>query len=707
MEMPSRMRRIKLLFFIICGVIGLMVSLSFTRTMKGILRDIMIERHNSSRVEFNQIFLRKGFWTNPYGEYMQGSGLQKTFTFPIFFTPSLNKQKVKMVSFDLEMTPIDGNSEIKNICDNYLILLLSGRVNNSTGFRISSVRSIRNGWIALNRDRINLFRPVPFTFQSKKKERVTASITPGSILVTIGDNVFSLNGNFNQLAVGFMLGASDTRIQNLEISYSDNIYRDLVPYRAHISLLLLVLIFLIPTADWLAYSYCMSRYFKFDTLKFALSDFPVIFLFLFFNVNPHKTFMYALLLVMFLIFSIRSILFAKFLYHLSKTHDIRKKGFISLTILTAIVYAGIYLLAVFNADKLQLGETFIEKKEISLPVLGFLFLLSIYMFLYYERFNQFIRLATISSTIVIFTAMPKYFRADSYLATADKLFKPDAMYYHYNGMAKTKPIGKVKPGYRRIFFGGGSATYGFPMDVKGKAFPEKFEHIVNREGAGVDVFNIGMLGHTISSLRYSIEKNDLLDKYPIDMLVLYLGFNDASVYPKLYGFIDKTDWQSITYMNYSSLPIRLFRMIQFSPPISYLLLLKSMFIPPPAYRKGNRWKDTKGVPRVSVQEEVEQVTWFSKECRKRKILLIIIPEIYDRTRSLAEAFSRNPQQKAMVNTANLHAIPVIDCYPEFDTLHHVYMYDLVHLNEAGNKKLAEILSNKLMRYVQRITPRTR
>jgi lysophospholipase L1-like esterase len=705
--MINPMQRVKLLFFIICGVIGLMVSLSFSRTMKGKLRDLMIERHNSSRVEFNQLFFRKGFWTNPYEKNMLGSGLQKTFTFPIYFTPSLNKEKIKKVSFDLAMTPMDGSSETKNIYNNYLVLLLSGGRDSSTGFRISTVKSIRSGWIALNRDRANLFKTVPFTFESKKTERVTASINQESIRLTIGDREFSLNGKFNQPVFGFIFGASDTRILNLEIRYNDKIYRDLLPYHSDIGLLYMFLIFLIPMANWLVYSYCMSGYFKFDTLKFSLSDFPVIFLFLFFNVNPHKTFMYGLVLVMFLIFSIRSILFAKFLFHLSKTNDIRKKGFLFLTILTAAVYTGIYLLAMFNADKLQLGETFIEKKEISLPALGILFLLSVYMFLYYERFNQFIRLATISSAIVFFTAMPKYFRPDSYIATADKLFKPDAMYYHYNGMAKTKPMEKIKPGYRRIFFAGGSATYGFPMDVNGKAFPEEFGDLLNKEGVKTDVFNIGMLGHTISSLRYSIEKNHILDKYPMDMLVLYIGFNDASILPKLYGFIDKTDWQSIIYMNHSSLPIRLFRMIQFSPPISYLLLLKSMFIPPPSYRKDNRWKHAATVPRVSVREEVEQVTWFSNECRKRNILLIIVPEVYDRTRSLAEALTRNPQQKAIVSTAKLRAVPVIDCYPEFDSFHHAYMYDLVHLNEAGNRKLAEILSDKLMPYVKGITPRTR
>ena len=701
------MKKIKLILFIICGIIGLAVSLSFTRTMKAVLHDYLIEKYNNSRDEFNRIYFKKGFWINPYERYMQGSGLQKKFTFPIYFKPSVHNEKVTRMSFDLEMSPVNTGFQFKSICDDYLILLFNSTGKDSSGFRISAVNFIPSGWIVLSENGIRLIQPVNFTFQSKKQERVTASITPESMQLTIGNRSFVLPGNFNKTGVGFLLGTADTAMKNLEILYNEKIYKDLAPYDTTVDPLLLALVFLIPLLNWLCFSYVVARYFEFGAFKFMLSDFPVIFLFLFFKVNPHKTFCYATALVLFLIFFIRTIILAKFLYHLKDINDIRKKGFAILSVLTVAVFAGIYLLALFNADKLQPGETFIEKKEISLPILGILFLSTTSLFIYYERFSQLIRLAAISITILFFTAMPKYFRTDSYFSTADKLFKPNAMYYHYNGKAKTKPMSIIRPGYRRIFFAGGSATYGFPMDINGKAFPEQFEEILNRTGAKVDAFNIGMLGHTISSLRYSIEKNDLLNKYPIDLLVLYLGYNDASLYPKLYGFIDKTDWQSINFMNSSSFPRRIFRMIQFSPPISYLLLAKSMFIEPPtrppkeAQLKSTA-RHTIKLPRVSVQEEGEHVAWFNRECKKRKILLIIVPELYNRTRSLAEALSQNPQQKAMVEAAKVHKIPVMDCYPKFNSLNNIYLYDPVHLNYEGNKKLAEILAEKLKPYLSKI-----
>jgi lysophospholipase L1-like esterase len=467
--------------------------------------------------------------------------------------------------------------------------------------------------------------------------------------------------------------------------------------------LLLIFIFLLPVASWIGYSYAVSRFFKFDSLKFMLSDFPVIFLFLFFKVNPHKTLYYAIWLVLIMIFFVRSMILSKFLYHLKDTRDFRKKGFAILTGVTIAVFSGIYLLALFNGSKLVIGETFLEKKEITLPLLAVFFLLSNYLLIYSEKSSQLARVAAISASAMIFTLIPKYYNPNSYFATSDKLFKPNAMYFHYNGMAKTKPMEKIIPGYKRVFFAGGSATYGFPMGIEGKAFPEQFESILSKKGARADVFNIGMMGHTASSLRYSIEKNDIFNKYPMNMLVLYLGYNDATIYPKLYGFLDKTDWESISFMNNSGLPIRIFRMIRFSPPISYLLLVKSMFTAPAVPSKDMTAKDNPvaamKTPRVTVEEETQQIAWFSRECKKRKIKLIIVPELFNRVRSLSEAISQNPQQKAIVEAARKREIPVLDCYPDFDSLNNYYMYDLVHLNDNGNKKLAEILAVKLAPYL--------
>jgi len=693
----------KLIFLIIFIILGIIVSISFARTMSGIIRAYMIEKQNASCDEFNQIFFKKGFWINPHEKYMKGSGLQKFFTYPICFKPSLRNDKVSSMSFDLEMSPIQGSFRIKNISDDYLVLLFGVSEKSSHGFRISAASFIQSGWIKLHNDTVRLIQPVDYTIESQKPQQVSVSITPNIVRVTIGKRAYDFPGNFSKGGVGFFLGTANIDIKNLEILYDEKSYKDLSPYDPTVPPVLLIIIFLIPIMNWLGYSYFMARYFKFDLFKFALSDFPVILLFLFFGVNPHKTFFYAIPLVLVLLFCARSMIFSKFLYHMREIRDMRKKGFAILAGITIAVFSGIYLLALSYADALQIGETYLEKKELSLPVFVILLLVSNYMFMYYDKFNQLIRLAAVSAAIVIFTAIPKYFNPNSYFATADKLFKPEAMYFHYNGMAKTKPMGNIIPGSRRIFFAGGSATFGFPLDIGGKAFPEQFEEILNKGGIKADVFNIGMLGHTASSLRYSIERNGLLDLYPMNMLVLYLGFNDASIYPKLYGFLDKTDWQSINYMNASGLPRRMFRMIQFSPPISYLLLLKSMVVTPAEYANGdgskNRSAAAVNIPRVSVEEEIEHIKWFSSECRKRNIPLIIVPELYNRISSLSEALSQNPQQRAIVETARTLKIPVIDCYPEFDSKGNYYMYDLVHLNYNGNKKLAEILAVRLKPYL--------
>ena len=697
------MKTVKLIFFIIFVILGIIISISFARTMRSVIRSYMIEKQNASCDVFNQMYFKKGFWINPHAAYMKGSGLQKFFTYPIYFRPSLPGGTVSSMSFDLEMSQQKGSVQIKNISDDYLIVLFGASEKSSYGFRIGAASFIQSGWIKLHHDTIRLIQPVDYSNESQKPQQVTASIAPNMVRVAIGKREYSLPGNFSKGGVGFFLGTAKVGIKNLEILYDEKAYRDLSPYDPAVPPVLLIILFLVPIINWLIYSYVMSRYFKFDMLKFTLSDFPVMVLFLFFKVNPHKTFFYAIPLVLVLIFCARSMIFSKFLYHMRDIRDMRKKGFAILSGATIAVFLGIYLLALSYADALQIGETYLEKKELSLPIFVILLLASDYLFMYYDKFNQLVRLAAVTAAIVVFTAIPKYFNPSSYFATADKLFKPSAMYFHYNGMAKTKPMGNIIPGSRRIFFAGGSATYGFPLDMSGKAFPEMFEEILNKGGVKADVFNIGMLGHTASSLRYSIEKNGLFDRYPMNMLVLYLGFNDASIYPKLYGFLNRTDWQSISYMNASSLPRRMFRMIQFSPPVSYLLLFKSMVISPAEYTGGDASKirpaAAVNIPRVSVEEEIEHINWFNSECGKRKITLIIVPELFNRIGSLPEALSQNPQQRAIVETARTLKIPVIDCYPEFDSVGHYYMYDLVHLNNNGNKKLAEILAARLKPYL--------
>jgi lysophospholipase L1-like esterase len=690
------MKKAKLIFLFICIIIGIVVSIRFTGTMKAVLRDFMVQKYNSDRDEFNRIFFKKGYWMTPQEKYLQGSGLQKIFTYPIYFKPSLHDSSVRRISFDLEISPMAGNALMKEIGDDYLALLFNAGKNGSHGFRISPVKYIQSGWIELHNDSVRLIRPVNYTIDSNKKKKITMSLTPGSLTLSIDDNAFALNGDYQAGGVGFLLGSANINIQNLEIQYNGATYTDLSPYNPSVNPLIILLIFLLPLASWLCYSYLMARFFKFDSLKSILSDFPVIFLFLFFNVNPHKTFFYAVPMVFVLMFCVRSIIFSKFLYHIKDVRDIRKKGFAALSGLTIVLFAAIYLAAVANAVALQPGETYLEKKEISLPVFVLFFLLSNYLFMYHDRFHQLVRLGAVSATIVIFTLVPKYYNPNSYFATADKLFKPNAMYFHYNGMAKTKPMDKVIPGKKRIFFAGGSATYGFPMDVNDKAFPEQFEELMNKKGLKVDVFNIGMLGHTASSLRYSIEKNNLFDAYPMDMLILYLGYNDATIYPKLYGFMDKTDWQSILFINSSSLPRRIFRIIQFSPPVSYLLLAKSMFIPAAGFKERGA---SSSIPRVTVEEEFEQVRWFYDECSRKKIRLIIVPELFNRIRSLKAALSRNPQQGAIVAAARRLGVPVIDCYPQFDSVNNYLMFDFVHLNYNGNKKLAGILAEKLRPYL--------
>ncbi len=697
------MKKVKYIVLAVFFAMGILVSLSFTRTMHNIMREYMIDREHDSNDNFNEIYFKKGFWVNPNENNMQGAGLQKIFSYPIYFKPSMKQAEVHSVNFDLAISPVKGNIRIKNISDEFLIVLFNSSAQGALGFRISPVNYIQSGWVEMRGGVIRLIRAVEYKLESDKSERVKFSIAPGAAALTIGNNSYSLPGNYGKGGVGFFLGTAATSIKNLEIKYDEKTYRDLTPYMPAVPPAILILIFLLPLISWIGYSYAMSRYFGFDAFKFLLSDFPVIFLFLFFKVNPHKTLFYAVPLVLVLIFCIRSMIFSKFLYHLKDTRDIRKKGFAILSGVTIAVFMGVYLLALFYSDKLQIGETYLEKKEMTLPLLVAFLLVSDYLLMYSEKLCQLTRIAAISAAAVVFSVIPKYYNPNSYFATSDKLFKPNAMYYHYNGLAKTKQMEKMIPETRRVFFAGGSATYGFPMGIDGKAFPEQFEGLMNKKNARLDIFNLGMMGHTMSSLRYSIEKNDILNKYPMDMLILYVGYNDATIFPKLYGFQDKTDWQSINYMNRSSLPHRVFRMIRFSPPMSYLLLAKSMFTEPAVpsknvISKGGPLSGT-NVPRVTTEEESEQVDWFQKECGKRNIKLIIVPELLNRVRSLSEAISQNPQQRAIVDSARKLRIPVIDCYPEFDSSNNYYMYDLVHLTDHGNKKLAELLSVKLAPYL--------
>ncbi len=77
----------------------------------------------------------------------------------------------------------------------------------------------------------------------------------------------------------------------------------------------------------------------------------------------------------------------------------------------------------------------------------------------------------------------------------------------------------------------------------------------------------------------------------------------------------------------------------------------------------------------------------------------MVPVLINRLGSISELSSQNPQVRAILAELAKMGIPVMDCYPEFDSINSFYMFDPMHLTPDGHGKVGQIPAPKVAEHL--------
>ena len=251
----------------------------------------------------------------------------------------------------------------------------------------------------------------------------------------------------------------------------------------------------------------------------------------------------------------------------------------------------------------------------------------------------------------------------------------------------------------KIFVTGGSTAFGFGSTADKHTIPGYLQHLFDNynEDLNVEVINAGING--ADSFREILYIKDKLISYNPDMIISYTGVNDSGGYQREI----KLDEESSTGEN----------LIKFSDfPWYRTPFVINNIIKNNIYDEEFKNSESQVID-LKIAGEVFEKNWSQscellKENNIKSILIIqpalvtkkspslfeekILEDQYEERRDILEKFSKISN--------NLKCDQVLDLRYVLDDIKDTTYYDLVHMNDLGNEKVAEEIYYKILPIVK-------
>lgn len=259
-----------------------------------------------------------------------------------------------------------------------------------------------------------------------------------------------------------------------------------------------------------------------------------------------------------------------------------------------------------------------------------------------------------------------------------------------NGYRGKRPCRDCPADTIRIVSMGGSSTYGVPMRHAALAYPARLEQLLieRHPGQRFEVLNGGIPGYGIFQIVDSLEKEVL--KIKPDIVTICAWFNDSSKRPSWYGYLDRSDRESMRRVD-ELRRIEGSWYYRFLSQLRLYALLRGAIVKLTAQVNPSRKRRSTG--RRTTPEEfrlgLERVLELS---RQYDFKVILIFEPLNRTLGRQEAVARNRYYRVIEEIARAHSVPVVDTLTAFHEHHGEWLfYDFIHPNEHGHRIIAEAI----------------
>lgn len=273
---------------------------------------------------------------------------------------------------------------------------------------------------------------------------------------------------------------------------------------------------------------------------------------------------------------------------------------------------------------------------------------------------------------------------------ADRLWMTYTGEYQFPGREGwNEPVPFDKPnGTTRIFCLGGSSTFGVGVASPEDSYPEILENLLLARGVSAEVFNAGQLGATVFHHLLALRR-DLLRLSP-DVLTLYAGANDGYLAWWLGGEGLEERWRRLTAITDGDHLARLGLWLADQRTVVGLGQLLGGLRPFPS--------------RLAVQVPLERfeanLRDIAATCREHGIRLVLAHEVMAQDLWLAHP-THEAYHDVLDRLGAELGVPVVDPRPRFRRhVDDAWMVDTVHPSAAGNRALAEMFADAVLRTVE-------
>ena len=271
---------------------------------------------------------------------------------------------------------------------------------------------------------------------------------------------------------------------------------------------------------------------------------------------------------------------------------------------------------------------------------------------------------------------------------------PDHPAFYGHGLREDRELLLDSPHYRIICMGG-SATYGSRVERQ-DAFPAQLEQVLKGRGKDVEVLNAGVHAYSTANIIGWLSLR-MIDLHP-KMVIFYVGFNDVFNWVNFSGFMSdyshaQKSWQmpdlAAPFWTHSAL---LRRLTHWRPPLVHIHAV--------AFKK---FSEDYAANLQAADPDVfsRNLITLAAICRGHGAIPVFALEATDfgghaeGSKEGARAFVQGMAEadQAMADAAARASVDRI--YTASLNNQPNDFADFIHLNENGNRKLAEIMANAI------------